>query len=397
MGPNSGPKPAHRLIPLSVESLQPGMYVAELDRSWLHSPFGEPGFLVTSDREVEQLRQICRYVYIDSDLSETPFAGGRCPDGPAMPVPVAVAAARHALGDMLGLVADLVRDARRHGLIDSGALSQCASALVDQVLRDEDALHWFLRIKDHGRFFYRRCVGTAAAATTLGRHLGFDGAALQALATGGLLLDVGKIAVPVPILAKPGTLDREEQLYVRRHVERGLELVAGRDLPARALEMIAGHHERLDGSGYPHGLRGTEIPVFARIAAIADAFDAMTLNRRYAAAISPNAALRQLDVLRNEKFDAALVTEMILAMGVYPVGTVVELADGRRALVCAQRPRQPLQPHVIVTHDVEGRQLAQGELVSGDLEIVRALPPSVNTADPARLEPALRSFYRQAA
>jgi HD-GYP domain-containing protein (c-di-GMP phosphodiesterase class II) len=390
-----GPSPARRLIPISSEALEPGMYVAELDRSWLHSPFPGAGFLILSNEQLGQLRRVCRYVYIDPVLSETPIPGWY--GHPEAAGTQAVVAARNALKDTLKCVAELVRGARRQGVIDLDILSRCASALVDQVVRGHDALHWFLHTHEQGPFLYRRSAGTAAVAVTLGRHLGFDRAALHALATGGLLLDIGKIAVPVPILAKPGMLETEEHLYVQKHIGRGLELVAGRDLPARALEMIAGHHERVDGSGYPHGLSGTEIPVFARIAAIADAFDAMTLNRRYAAAMSPNAALRQLDVLRNQKFDAALITELILAMGVYPVGTLVELVDGRRGLVCGQRPRQPLQPHVIITHDGHRQPLAEAELAAGEYGILRALPPRVVTTEAVRLEPALRTFYRQAA
>jgi HD-GYP domain-containing protein (c-di-GMP phosphodiesterase class II) len=251
----------------------------------------------------------------------------------------------------------------------------------------------------HGSFLYRRAAGTAAVATTLGRQLGFDHDALVALASGGLLLDLGKIAVPVTILAKPGMLDSAEQGYVRRHVERSLELVAGHDVPERALEMIVGHHERLDGSGYPHQLNGTQIPLFGRIAAIADAFDAMTLDRRYAAAMSPHAALRQLDSLRDHKFDAALVTELTHAMGIYPVGTVVELTGGEVGLVCGQRRRHPLQPLLIVTHGLMRQALREPYItVTGSgSDILRALPPQAVTVDAAQLEPVLRSWRHPAA
>jgi HD-GYP domain-containing protein (c-di-GMP phosphodiesterase class II) len=203
----------------------------------------------------------------------------------------------------------------------------------------------------------------------------------------------------VPILAKPGALADSEQAYVRRHVERGLELVAGGALPDRALEMIAGHHERSDGSGYPHQLRGTAIPLFARMAAIADAYDAMTLNRRYAAAMSPYAALRQLDGLREEKFDAALVTELIHALGVYPSGTLVELADGRVGLVCGQQPGHPLQPDVLVTHDTSRQPLPDAVVVAtaGATDIFRTLPPNAVRIDRARLEPALERGRHAAA
>lgn len=401
-----GPSPAHKLIPIRSELLQPGMYVAELDRSWLHSPFPAMGFLITSPGQIEQLRQVCRYVYVDPDLSEGLPAGGSLAAGLTRPErdpgpghESPFVEARRVLADTLLGLADIVRGARRQGVVDLGVVSRCATALVDQGTGGSEALHWYLRTDDHGSFVHRRAAGTAVVAMTLGRQIGLDVVELIALATGGLLLDIGKVAVPVPILAKPGPLEGGEQCYVRRHVERGLDLVSGRDVPERALEMIAGHHERVDGSGYPNRLRGTEIPLFARIAAIADAFDAMTLNRRYAAAMSPHAALRQLDGLRDQKFDAALVTELIHALGVYPIGTAVEIVDGSLGLVCGQRRHQPLQPHILVTHDAERQPLAEPRLAAtgGGAEILRTLPPNLVHLDPARIGHVLQRLYPPAA
>jgi HD-GYP domain-containing protein (c-di-GMP phosphodiesterase class II) len=381
------------------------MYVAELDRSWLHSPFSGTGFLITSQGQIEQLRRVCAYVYVDPALSEAPLSerlaapvtatASVSPSRAANPV----AAARRVLKTALDEIAGIVRYARRQAMVEVGALSNCAAGLAEQIIADAEALHWVLRTEDHGGFLCRRAVGTATVATTLGWQLGLDRPALRAVATGGLLLDLGKIAVPVPILAKPVALDGAEQGYVRRHVERGLELIAGRDVPARAVEMVAGHHERMDGSGYPHQLRGTHISLFARIAAIADAYDAMTLNRRYAAAMSPHAALRQLDGLRGEKYDAALVNELAHVLGIYPVGTLVELADGCLGLVCGQRPRHPLQPRLVVTHDAARQPLAEPRIVaaSGNSEIVRSLPPHVVPGDSSRLEAALQGFHHAAA
>jgi len=401
-----GPTSAHKLIPIRSELLQPGMYVAELDRSWLHSSFPGTGFLITTPSQVGELRQLCRYVYVDPARSETPPAdttpggaatGGR--HGPQGAWPLPLREARRVLDDTLLTVGRIVRDARRQGLVDLDAVGRCAVQLVGQQLAGDEALHWFLRTDDHGSFVQRRAAGTAAVAVTLGRQVGFALPELHALATGGLLLDIGKVAVPVPILAKPGPLEGGEQPYVRRHVERGLELVAGRDVAERAVEMIAGHHERLDGTGYPHGIRGTEIPLFARIAAIADAFDAMTLNRRYAAAMSPHAALRQLDGLRNRKYDAALVTELIRVLGIYPVGTPVEIVDGNLGLVCSQRAHQALRPHIVVTHDARRQPLARPYLTAagGEAEILRTLPPNIIQLEPARIEHLLQELHQTAA
>jgi hypothetical protein len=158
--------------------------------------------------------------------------------------------------------------------------------------------------------------------------------------------------------------------------------------------MIAGHHERLDGSGYPRQLRGTRIALFARIAAIADAFDAMTLNRRYAAAMSAPSALRQLEVQQGEKLDAALIGELTHALGAYPIGTLVELVDGSLGLVCASPHGHTLQPHVIVTHDASRQALASPHITetSSGADIIRSLPPHVAQIDTNRLDPVLRGF-----
>jgi HD-GYP domain-containing protein (c-di-GMP phosphodiesterase class II) len=376
------------------------MYVAELDRSWLHSPFPGTGFLITSQAQIEQLRLVCAYVYVDPALSEV-TAGARTDKTTAFPGQKSAApldAARRVVEIAVREVARLVRKARRTGAVEIDLLDGCANLLVEQLRTDPESLHLVLRTDEQGSFLYRRAVGTAAVAITLGHRIGLDQQALRTVAIGGLLLDLGKIAVPVPILAKPMALAGAEQAYVRRHVERGLELLARCDPPARALEMIAGHHERIDGSGYPHGLHGTQIPLFARIAAIADAYDAMTLNRRYAAAVSPHTALRQLDGLRDENYDAALVSELIRALGLYPVGTLVELSDGGLGVVCGHEPRHPLQPRLVVTHDASRQAVAEPHVVTtnGATGIVRSLPPNVVHIDSKRLVAALHRFHHAA-
>lgn len=392
-----GLSPVRHLIPVRSEQLQPGMFVAELDRSWLHAPFPAAGFLITDAAQVEQLRQICHHVYVDAGLSEflpaTRSAGRRDAPGPGTPPPLVghFAATRQMLSQAIATMAGIVQLARRQSIVDSRAVARCAAQLVAQVTRDAETLHGCLRLAEQGGYLCRRAVGTAAVAATLAHHLGFDDETLQGVATGALLLDLGKIAVPVPILAKPGALAASEQAYVRRHVERGLELIAGAGLPGRAIEMIAAHHERTDGSGYPEQLRGTTIPLFGRLAAIADAYDAMTLNRRYAAAVSPHTALRQLSGPGDGKFDAALVAELVDALGVYPAGSLVELADGRVGLVRNRHRGQPLQADILVTHDLQRTPLSEPMMITADgaTDIFRALPPGAVRITTAGLDAAL--------
>ena len=308
----------------------------------------------------------------------------------------AIGAAQELLDEVLLTVAGVVRGARRYGKLDPRPLFGCTSRIVSQVTRHPDVMLWLIRADQRGGYLYRRSVGSAVIGTALGRQLGLDPASLEAVAFGMLLLDIGKVAVPVPILAKPDALDVVEHAYVRRHVERGLDLVAqAGHAPPRVVEMLAGHHERIDGSGYPSRLMGTRIPLYARLAAIVDTFDALTLNRRYAAAMSPHAALRFLDSLRDEKFDGALVGELVHALGAYPTGTWVELLDGTVGLVCAQQAGEPLRPRIVVALDARRDMLREPRVVApaGNAEIVRALPPNIAPLNIRALEPALAAVF----
>jgi len=351
------------------------MYVAELDRSWLHSPFAGSGFCVSSPEQLATVRRHCRYVYVDPSRSDPSTVNGleaRPRDNPR------VTAARKALERTRRRVASAIDAARHHGRIEIAPLRRAAVLLVDQLESDADGVLWAIHATPPGSLLYRRAVGTATLMAVFARHLGGEHGLLAELAVGGMLLDIGKTAVPVPILASPRRLSAAEQAFVERHVQRGVAMLRLDDTaPERAVEMLLGHHERLDGSGYPRRLRGTQIPVFARLAAIVDTYDALTLDRRYAQAVSPHDALRQLNALRARHFDAALVAEFVHAVGVYPTGTRVELTDGSVGIVCGQNPDWPLRPLVALTEGTDGRPLPEARLLESGLDghIARTLPP----------------------
>ena len=370
------------------------MYVEELDRSWLHTPFNGPGLLLSSEEQISALRRCCRYVYINPSLSEPGVIESLEPGPPHPTAPrrAKLARIRTVLEDITGQVATTVRAARRFGKVHIDAVLDVADRLTTLVLGDPDGCQWLIQMQGNDGLLYRRSIGTATYAIVFGRQLGLKRAELRNLAAGGLLLDIGKTGVPVPLLAKPGRLNEIEQHFVQRHVLQGVHILrlAG-DAPPRVAEMVLGHHERLDGSGYPRGLRGTEIPLFARIAAIIDSFDAMTLNRHYAEGISAHHALRALNTQRGQAYDAALLREFIHALGVYPTGTRVELVDGRVGLVCAQNPEWPLRPLILLTETAEGELLAEPRLLASGLDghIARALPPAPLPANLAELEQAI--------
>ena len=184
---------------------------------------------------------------------------------------------------------------------------------------------------------------------------GFEG---PLAARAGLLLDIGKISVPITILAKPARLSSPERRFIRRHVRRGLYMVRAAEAISETLEeAILGHHERLDGSGYPRGVRGTRLPLSARLAGIVDTYDALLQHKSYSPALAAHDAIRLINSMRDRQFDSALVKSFIQALGVYPTGSWVQLADGRLGIVRSQTAEQPAHPHVALVCDSTGGAL----------------------------------------
>jgi len=384
------PSPTDQLVLVKCDDLETGMYVAELDRSWLHTPFTNRGFLVTLPAQAEALQQSCDYVYVDpqrSDPDIQPYLA-KGPEQTRLHDPALtqnhrhaaqhdLSAAREALHNASILIDHTIHEARRNGRIEVGSIYTELVPFLDATLRDTDGMQWLITTEPAHGFLNRRALGTSMLCILFGKHLGLDRHELMNLALGGLLLDIGKVSVPITILANPNRLSPEEKWFTTRHVRQSLNLMqCNGDSLERVFSMIAAHHERLDGTGYPYQIGGTEIPLYARIAGIVDTFDALTLNRRYASARSSYSALRFLSAMRRTKFDSALVDEFTESLGDYPTGTRVRLKDGSTGLVFSQNDSQPLHPNVMLTHDAAGQPVEAIRVVTaGQAQtITRALP-----------------------
>lgn len=356
------------LIALQTAHLRPGMFVAALDRLWLHTPFPPDGFLVRDHKQIARIRRYCTYVYVDPNKYEArPQAGVDAEVLPAHELaPVTgkhtigeeLPWARHAFQALTSAVRAMIREVRGGRLPGIQTLNTGLFPVVDSIQRCPDALLWLMRTELPAGYLCRRAVGTAITAAVYGYRLGFDRDSLKDLALGGILLDIGKTEVPVTILAKTDSLTNIEYSLVKKHVGHATDILKlTEEIPDRVKDMVSCHHERFDGSGYPHHRHGTEIPLFARMAGIVDTYDAMTQDRRYAPAVSAHTALRYLNGQRHSRFDDSLLQEFIHAMGVYPTGTWVELQDGSLGIVCAQDSRWPLTPKVAVLADTAGTPL----------------------------------------
>lgn len=379
---------------LACADLQPGMFVAQLDRCWLQTPYPPGGFLLRTLEQLRELQRHCAHAYVDPVRGTAPAGHGNR-SAPARAVPAAdpLASARRRLQALASGVEAALRAGRDGQELPVSRLVELASPVLATLRGDPDSMLWLLGTGLRAGHLPRRALGTGLLLGLFAQRLGHAPADALDLMIAGLLLDVGKLTVPVTILAKPGRLNDSEQAFIRRHVRRGLYLArTAPDLPAAVEEAIIGHHERLDGSGYPRGCRSADIPAAARMAAIVDAYDALTLERRYAHAVPAHDALRVLDDESRTKFDAALLQFFSHVVGAWPTGSWVQLSDGRIGIVRAQTPDEPQRPRVALVSDSAGRPLPDPARLWTPLrrgDILRGLAPGHFRLPKAIVGPAL--------
>lgn len=248
--------------------------------------------------------------------------------------------------EVLHRIAEDIRVGRTLALQE---VEEVISDMVESMVRNPDALMWVMRLRAHDSTLYGHGLYAAVYLVALGRHLGFPKDYLARLGTIGMLLDIGKIKLPRELLEKKGSLTNAEYETIKTHVQLGLDsLRETPNLHPEILEGIAQHHERENGSGYPLGLKDSQISIFGRMAAIADSFAALTNQRPYAEAVSAYDALRSLSGWGGEYFHGPMVEQFIQAVGVFPVGSLVELSSGEIAVVISHNKTRRLKPKVLV-------------------------------------------------
>jgi HD-GYP domain-containing protein (c-di-GMP phosphodiesterase class II) len=280
----------------------------------------------------------------------------------------------------------LVTDVKAGKVPQIAPVSAAVDDMIESMVANPDALMWVGRLRDEDVNTYNHGVKVALYLISLGRHLGFPKNQLAHLGMIGMLADVGKIKLPRALLDKPGMLAPSEFGLIKEHVRLGLEAIAGADstLPAAVESGIAQHHERLDGTGYPKGLKGNEISIYGRMTAIADSFAALITPRPYANPSAPQDALMNLYEWAGSSFHEPLVEQFVQAVGVFPVGSLVELSTGEVAVVVAHNRVRRLEPRVLVLTWPDKSPLAipaerdllasQGNGGAGRVRIMRGLP-----------------------
>lgn len=369
---------------IAAADLVIGLYVSELDRPWLDSPFLFQGFRIETDADLAQLRECCAHVFVDPERSaadalarlETPkpeagAAGSRAAaarrrreieglfgDEP-YPSPARFRRELHHAsklrGRVRGVVDQLLGRVREGGSIDAAQAREVVGHLVRAITRNTTASLWLSNLKSRDEYTAIHCMNVCVLSLAFGRFLGLAQDELEMVGLGALLHDIGKMRTPDAILNKPGPLTPEEFAVMRRHPVDGYEAMrAAGDVPRPALEIIRSHHERISGRGYPDGLAGEDIPLAVRVVAIADVYDAMTSDRVYRDAMPADKAIRIIYQGASEEFGKALVEAFIRCIGVFPVGSLVELDSGALGVVISSAPESRLRPVLLMVRTPAG-------------------------------------------
>ena len=393
---------------ISVDQLAKGMYVCELDRPWLDSSFLFQGFFLCTDAELEQLRSSCEHVFIDTLRgSDLPGLAAEIPV-PSVAKPVTLArgerryprtlaletelSAARAVRKRARMFIDAIFDDVRHGRPpDFTEVREVISGMVESIVRNPDAQMCLAQMKKRDEYTAQHSVNVCVLTVAFGRHLGLPRHDLNLLGMGALLHDIGKLRTPLEILNKPARLTPEEFERMKEHPLHGHEILSEiPGMPEEVVDIAYSHHERLQGHGYPRGIGGGEISTWSKIVAIVDVYDAISSDRTYHDGLSATQALTKMYGWRERDFDPELMEQFIQCIGIYPIGTLVELTSGEVGVVMSINPRLRLRPKVMLALDDSGSPYYPARIVDlaqfvdrdeGPYAIARVLEPGAHGID----------------
>ncbi|MBB3194389.1 HD-GYP domain-containing protein [Roseateles terrae] len=408
-------------IPTAQVSL--GMYLHGLEGSWLSHPFWKTKFVLTDPADVKALLASgVPFCWIDASkgldvgqsapepapapaapepspapaVAESPEApAGSPPEAPALvkstpnlsldkqPATMGeeIERAAQVVNKSKEAVMSLFNEARLGKAVDAEQCLPLVEEVASSVARNPSALISLARLKTKDDYTYMHSVAVCALMVSLSRQLGLDEATTREAGLAGLLHDVGKMAMPLDVLNKPGALTDAEFAIMRGHPTRGYEMLKdGSAVPPSALDVALHHHEKMDGTGYPAKLAGEQITLMSRMGAVCDVYDAITSNRPYKNAWDPAASLARMAQWTGH-FDPRVFQAFVKCVGIYPVGTLVKLQSGRLAVVLDQNTTALTQPRVRVFYSTKSQMPIPTQIL--DLSSASAGDRIVGREDPA--------------
>jgi HD-GYP domain-containing protein (c-di-GMP phosphodiesterase class II) len=345
---------------IGVQHLTLGMHIAGFCAPWMEHPFWRNHFVLTDPQDLARVRaSSVQALWIDTDkgLDTAPDAGPPAPTEALETAPVrdttptttATEYARAALvcTKAKQAVTSMFQEARLGQTVQTELAEQLVQEISDSVMRNPCALVSLARIKTADDYTYMHSVAVCALMVGLALQLKLDAAQTRSAGMGGLLHDLGKALVPPEVLNKPGKLTDAEFAIIRAHPGQGHRLLVEclTDDPA-VLDIVLHHHERTDGTGYPHGQAGDGISLLAKMGAVCDVYDAITSDRPYKKGWDPAESLKKMAEWTQGHLDTQVFHAFVKSLGIYPTGSLLRLASGRIAVVVEQNGSALLKPVV---------------------------------------------------
>jgi len=390
---------------IGVQQLQVGMHLKEFCGSWMEHPFWRSGFVITDPKDIASiLASSIKEVWIDvgkgadvapgeTGISEHESEAQVDAELQEMAVsvrdvaPVSTAvelerAAQICLQSKRAVIS-MFEEARMGKAVDTGGAQKLVEEITDSVSRNPGALISLARLKTADDYTYMHSVAVCAMMVALAKQLGLDERETRLAGIAGLMHDLGKAAMPMDVLNKPGKLTDAEFAIIKTHPEEGYRLLqTGTDVDPMVLDVCLHHHEKIDGSGYPKGLKGDEISLYAKMGAVCDVYDAITSNRPYKAGWDPAESLRRMAEWSKGHFDARVFQAFVKSLGIYPIGSLVQLSSGRLGVVVEQTGKSLTTPAVKVFYSIKASKRIPPEVI--DLSAAGGADKIVSREDPAK-------------
>lgn len=257
----------------------------------------------------------------------------------------------------------LFADALSGSNLNLSPVVEITNKSIDAIFNDPDSLACMLNIRQKDEYLLEHSVAVSIYITLFARYLGLARNVIEQLSMGAFLHDIGKIKIPDSILHKPGKLTDDEFTIMKTHANHSINIIkATPGISALSLEVAALHHEKLNGEGYPFQVKGDDISQYGRMIAICDIFDALTATRVYKKGFNHGKAFAILrELAKQGHLDSSLVDHFIKCVGVFPVGSLVQLKSNKLALVKARNDKDPINPQVHSFYSVKLNQFLNKE------------------------------------